>query len=184
MTLLELVILGIALSMDCFAASIATGIVFPKMKIKSILRMVLIFGFAHFFMPVVGYIAGYSVINLISRFDHWLACGLLILIGGKMLYEAWKGEIEEIPDPSKGWLLLILAVATSIDNLAAGLNLAIIKMSLWGPSILFGFTASTFTLIGVVFGKNLGRRFGRSMLILGGLILIAIGINIVLSHNR
>ncbi|MBN1234179.1 MAG: manganese efflux pump [Candidatus Coatesbacteria bacterium] len=182
MDIVSIILLGIALSMDCFSVSIATGIIFQNMKIISKTRIVVSFAIAHSLMTVIGYNAGRSIVESISGIYHWIAFLLLFAIGSKMIYEAWKNKIEEIPDPSSGWLLLALTIATSIDNLAAGFNLAISKVDIIVPSILFGLIVGIISIIGLMFGQRLGKQFGRKMLILGGLILMGLGLRILISH--
>ena len=173
-------LIAIALSLDCFAVAIATGIRFPALKRTRVLNMVISFGFAHILMILIGYIAGSSIVSYVSSFAHWIGSALLFAVGLRMCYEAYKEKIESLPDPSKGWLLIALAVATSIDDLAVGLDMAILKYQILLISILVGLISASFTYLGLYFGRKLGLRLGYKMLYLGGFILIGIGLQVLL----
>jgi putative Mn2+ efflux pump MntP len=121
----------------------------------------------------------------IESFDHWLAFALLSLVGGKMLREAWRDEADQCPrgDPTRGWSLVLLSVATSIDALAVGLSLAILGVEIWLPALVIGLVAGILTLCGMLLGRRIGQAWGRRVEILGGLVLIAIGVKILLEHT-
>ncbi|MEA3421036.1 MAG: manganese efflux pump, partial [Acidobacteriota bacterium] len=116
--------------------------------------------------------------------DHWIAFFLLVFIGGKMIWDAFKKDDGKIAqaDPTKGISLIILSIATSIDALAVGLSLAFLNITILYPSIVIGIVAAIMTIIGILFGKGLGRIAGKKVGILGGLILIGIGIKILIEH--
>ena len=135
-------------------------------------------------MPVIGWYLGSRVAHYIKDYDHWLAFGLLVLIGGKMIREALShGHENRTPsDPTRGWTLVVLSIATSIDALAVGLSMAFLGIEIWVPSVIIGLVAAAMTLVGMVFGKRLGTRFGKRMELIGGIILIGIGIKIVIEH--
>jgi putative Mn2+ efflux pump MntP len=143
------------------------------------------FGFSQFVMPLIGWSAGRAVADLIEACDHWVAFGLLCLVGGKMIVEAFRNkDMEDAPaaDPTRGWNLLMLAVATSIDALAVGLSLALLDTAILYPSVVIGVTAFAMTWAGMVFGARIGACLGRRVGIAGGLILIGIGIRILWEH--
>lgn len=134
-------------------------------------------------MPVVGWLAGSSIEFYIKSFDHWIAFILLILVGGKMIKESYETEHKEYRfNPSRGWSLVILSVATSIDALAVGLSLAVIGTDIWYPAAVIGVITSILSLIGILLGKRIGDRFGKKIETIGGLILCFIGIRIVIEH--
>jgi putative Mn2+ efflux pump MntP len=177
-------LMGIALglAMDAFAVSLASCCRLPRVNVGHVVRLALTFGFFQFLMPVIGWFAGRGFSRWLTAVDHWVAFGLLALIGGKMLWESFRHSEGPAQDPTRGWMLLTLAVATSIDALAVGLSLAFLDESIWWPSIVIGIVAAVLTAIGAVFGSRLGRRFGVWAERFGGLVLIGIGVRILLSH--
>jgi manganese efflux pump family protein len=155
-----------------------------KVHPVQILRTALAFGIAQALMPVIGWAAGRTVIDYISGYDHWVAFGLLAVVGGKMLWETFRGENEckAGADISRGWLLFTLAIATSIDALAVGLSYAFLKISIIYAASIIGVVAFLVTILGFYLGRKAGNLPGRRAKILGGIILIGIGLRILLSH--
>ncbi len=148
-----------------------------------VLRLSCAFGLFQFLMPLIGWLAGSTVVDLIANFDHWIAFGLLVLIGVKMIREAFENEIdEERADQTRGWPLLMLSIATSIDALAVGFSFSLLKMPILYPAVMIGIVCFIMTAVGMVFGKALARIFGRKVEIVGGLVLIGIGIKILIEH--
>jgi putative Mn2+ efflux pump MntP len=134
-------------------------------------------------MPVVGWMAGRTVSHYIAAYDHWVAFLLLTFIGGKMIYEAVRQkESVNHSDPTMGFGLIVLSVATSIDALAVGLGFAVLNVGIIYPSIVIGIVAFFMTVVGMTFGDTLGRIGGKRIEIVGGFILIGIGLKIVLEH--
>ena len=170
--------------MDALAVAIATGIALGKVSGRQTFRLSFHFGLFQFLMPVVGWLAGLSVERYLSGYDHWLAFGLLGFIGGKMMYEALRGGEGEsaAADPTRGVSLVLLSVATSVDSLAVGLSLGVLRVRIWYPAVVIGIVAAALTAIGMHLGAPLGNRFGRKMELLGGLVLIGIGCNILYRH--
>jgi len=185
-----LTLLGIAvgLAMDAFAVAIATGIVLGTVSGRQTFRLAFHFGLFQFLMPVVGYLAGMTVGGYIRGYDHWLAFVLLGYIGGKMVYEGGWGDGEEGSggkDPTRGISLVVLSVATSIDALAVGISLGVLRNEeIIYPGVVIGLVACTFTAAGLHLGKRLGAVFGKRMEIAGGLVLVAIGVKILFDHIR
>jgi len=181
-------IIGIAfaLAMDAFAVSIASSVVLRKVSPRQTFRLSFHFGLFQFLMPVLGWLAGSELVRWFSAYDHWVAFGLLSFIGGKMLYESRRRGEEKLAarDPTRGLRLVMLSFATSIDALAVGLSFAMLEVSVWYPAVIIGFVAAGMTLLGLRLGARLGSRFGRRMEIIGGLVLIAIGISILVDHLR
>ncbi|MBI5576835.1 MAG: manganese efflux pump [Deltaproteobacteria bacterium] len=178
-----LTLLGIAagLAMDALAVAIATGIVLGKVSGRQTFRLAWHFGLFQFMMPVIGWQAGLSVVRYFSGYGHWMAFGLLAFIGGKMIYDAFRenGEEDTPSDPTRGVSLVVLSVATSVDALAAGLSLGVLRLEIWYPAVVIGVVACVFTAAGMHLGAPLGRKFGRKMEVAGGLVLIGIGIRIL-----
>lgn len=135
-------------------------------------------------MPVIGWYLGSTVEPLIAEIDHWIAFLLLAIIGGKMIKAAFSKQKElQSSDPSRGIKLIILSIATSIDALAVGFSLALLRYNIWYPSILIGIITAVLSLIGLFAGNRLGNKFGNIVEVCGGVILISIGIKIVLTHE-
>ncbi len=184
MDFLTLFGIALALAMDAFAVALSAGLMLPKLTGRHLFRFGFHFGLFQALMPVIGWLAGISVRDQIESFDHWLAFGLLSLVGGKMLWEAWQGD-EDTPragDPTRGMSLVLLSIATSIDALAVGLSLAVLGVTIWTPALVIGMIAGILTVCGMLLGRRLGRAWGSRVEIFGGLVLIAIGVKILLEH--
>jgi putative Mn2+ efflux pump MntP len=181
---LSLLGVAVALAMDAFAVSIAAGLNLAPVGRRHTFRLAFHFGLFQFLMPVLGWLAGRQLMVYISALDHWVALGLLGAVGGKMLWDARREE-EEAParaDPSRGWMLVTLSVATSIDALAVGLSIGLLDAPIWIPAVVIGLVAGTLSAVGVRFGSRIGRRGGRIAEAAGGCVLILIGIQILVSH--
>jgi putative Mn2+ efflux pump MntP len=136
-------------------------------------------------MPIIGWYAGESFLDYIRDIDHWVAFSLLFLIGGKMVLDSFRDQrkMEKVPDdPSKGFRLIMLSVATSIDAFAVGLSFAALKIPILYPSVIVGIVAFLMTLLGTRIGPVIGRIAGKRAELLGGLILIIIGVRILIQH--
>ncbi len=184
MSFISILSIALALAMDAFAVALASSVVLRKVSGRQYFRLAFHFGLFQFLMPVIGWLAGSVMAGWLEATDHWAAFGLLVLIGGKMIYEALKKDQKKriVTDPTKGLTLVALSVATSIDAFAVGLSLAILDVSIWYPCLVIGLVAAAMTLIGLRLGSRLGARFGRGMEIIGGLVLIAIGARILIEH--
>src|SRR5665647_719215 len=180
-------ILGIAVAfaMDCFAITIGLACGARGLTMKQAVRMAAYFGGFQFVMPVIGWLAGGRLLGIIQHFDHWVAFGLLALIGGRMIYESVEMSDEEKagrPDQTRGKRLLILALATSIDALAVGLSLGVVRTSIMYPAAIIGVTSFVLTVVGARLGPIVGRIVGKRAELVGGLILIGIGVKILIEH--
>lgn len=178
-------LLGIALglAMDAFAVSIAVGLSLNQVTPRHTFRLAFHFGLFQFLMPVLGWLGGTQLADSIGPYDHWLAFGLLSLVGGKMLWEARCDEKPEgCADPTRGAMLITLSLATSMDALAVGLSMAFMQVSVWGASVVIGLVAATLTAVGIRFGSKLGCRWGRWAEVAGGVVLLFIGTHILVSH--
>ena len=135
-------------------------------------------------MPLLGWLAGSSIVAWIRAWDHWVAFALLAFIGGKMVFEGVfrKEETEYRSDPTRGLTLVLLSIATSIDALAAGLGLGVLGVPILFPCLVIGIVTAFMSALGLLFGKQLGLRFGRGMTVLGGVVLIGIGVRILVVH--
>ncbi|MDQ1265457.1 MAG: manganese efflux pump family protein [Bacteroidota bacterium] len=134
-------------------------------------------------MPIIGWIAGSTIVGLVSRIDHWVAFVILSFIGAKMIIDAMKSDSDSLgKDISKGWQLVSLSIATSIDALAVGFSFGLIGSQIIVPGIIIGITAGSMSLIGIKLGEIMSMKFGHRISVLGGIILILIGVQIVLEH--
>jgi putative Mn2+ efflux pump MntP len=167
--------------------AIGSSIKLCQVRTAQLLRMSLSFGFFQFLMPVVGWAAGHGVAGRIHSVDHWVAFGLLAVVGGHMIWEACQPQAVEGnsgSDPTRGWRLLVLSVATSLDALAVGLSLSLLHISIWLPALVIGAVTMVLTALGLQLGCRLGNVFGRRMDLAGGLLLIGIGVVILLEHGK
>lgn len=184
MPLISTFLIALGLAMDAFAVSIASGMSIPRLTGRHVFRMAFHFGLFQALMPVFGWLAGTTVAPYIATWDHWVAMGLLGFIGTKMLLDARREEADasERGDPTRGWTLVTLSVATSIDALAVGLSLAMLQVGILLPVVVIGLVAAALSTLGISFGHRLGRRWGRRAELIGGLVLIGIGVRIVITH--
>ena len=184
MSFITILIVAVALSMDAFSVSIATGAAYKKTGNLNALKMAFFFGFFQAFMPVIGWLMGLTFRKYIESFDHWVAFALLALVGGKMIYEAiFTKEDQQKNNVMTLALLLILSIATSIDALAVGITFSLITESITKAVIIIGLVTFAFSYIGVFIGEKLGHFFENKIEIAGGLMLWAIGIKILLEHH-
>lgn len=185
MTFWILLAVAVGLAMDAFAASIAVSVSLRSVSRRQVFRLAWHFGLFQALMPVVGWLAGLTVARRIEAWDHWLAFGLLVFVGGRSILAGLKDGDERGQqdfDPTRGVSLVVLSIATSIDALAVGLSFAALGVRVWLPSLVIGLTAAVMTVVGMTAGGALGRRFGRRAEIVGGLVLVAIGLWIVAEH--
>jgi putative Mn2+ efflux pump MntP len=175
--------LALALAMDAFAVALGTGTVLARLTGRHIFRLGFHFGLFQALMPVIGWLAGQTVVRFVSAWDHWIAFGLLALIGARMIREALGGEEKDDDrDPTRGISLVLLSIATSVDALAVGFSLSVIGVSIWFPALIIGLVAGALTVAGMLVGYRIGDRWGPRVEILGGFVLIAIGTRILYEH--
>ena len=169
--------------MDAFAVSIAAGTSGRLAGKRATFRLSFHFGLFQAMMPLIGWYVGVHIAHLIESFDHWVAFALLLLVGGRMIMASFQTEAETFDkDPSRGFNLVLLSVATSIDALAVGLSLAMINISIWYPCLIIGIITAGLSVVGIRAGKYFGEKLGSRMELLGGVILILIGLKILVSH--
>ena len=183
MDFLTLFFIAVGLAMDAFAVSIASGLTMEKLRIRYALRIALFFGVFQAFMPIIGFMAGMSIRDYIFHIDHWIAFGLLAFIGSKMIYESvFLESNDKKMDPNDIQMLLVLSVATSIDALAVGISLSLLKVDIFLPALIIGVVTFILSYLGVLIGKSMGHLFEKKIEVLGGLVLIGIGIRILFEH--
>jgi manganese efflux pump family protein len=183
MSFFEILLIAIGLAADAFAVSVAAGSTGVTRGPRSMVRLSFHFGLFQFIMPVLGWFAGLSVECYVTSFDHWIVCGLLVWVALRMIRSAQTDD-DRIArqDPSRGMMLVVLSVATSLDALAIGLSLALLQVSIWYPSVVIGVVTGTTSFIGILLGQKFSKKFGRRAAKIGGVLLILIGIRILLAH--
>jgi putative Mn2+ efflux pump MntP len=176
-------LIAVGLAMDAFTVSLGVGTAGTARTFRSKFRMAFHFGIFQCLMTLLGWLMGSTVSSLISSVDHWIALALLGYVGFNMIRNSLHSHAEiSTVDPSRGRSLIMLCVATSLDALAVGLSMAMIHTPVVLPSIIIGVVCLVLSGVGLFAGTKLGEIFGKRMEILGGLILLGIGIEIVISH--
>jgi len=180
----SVLLIAIGLSADCFAVALGASTSAKGSSYLQMLRVSLAFGVSQAVMPVLGWLAGKTLVNLISDYDHWVAFALLLIIGGRMIWESFHSKESEAADKdfSRGLTLLTLAVATSIDALAVGLSFAFLRVNIAMAVFTIGGVAFLITGVGFLAGRKAGKLLGERAETLGGIILIGIGLRILLTH--
>jgi len=183
MGFIQILIIALGLAMDAFAVSIAAGTSGRVTTYQSAVRLSLHFGLFQFFMPIIGWFLGTKIQPLIAAVDHWVAFFLLFIVGFRMIRSGLNQHLRLFSeDPSQGITLILLSVATSIDALAIGLGLAMLRIKIFYPCLVVGIITALLSFLGVHMGTRLGIKFGKKMEVLGGLILMVIGSKILISH--
>jgi len=183
MDLITTVFIAFGLAMDCFAVSLGIGASRTAIASRPIFRLFFHFGIFQGGMTFLGWLVGASLVSIISSVDHWIAFALLSWVGVRMLILGTSMKEEpNRPDPSRGKELIMLAVATSIDALAVGLSLAMLKVDILAACLLIAGITMALSLAGLLIGNGLGSRFGKRMEIVGGLVLVGIGVRILIEH--
>lgn len=183
MGVVTLLSLAVAVSMDAFAVSICKGLALQKIKLKQYALVGLWFGGFQALMPVIGYFLGGKFMDKISSFDHWVAAGLLAIIGINMIREALSKDEEKVDKSLDIKTMFMLAVATSIDALAVGISLSVFDINIWLSVLCIGVTTFMFSAAGLKIGSLFGTRHKSKAEFVGGAILIILGIKTILEHT-
>jgi putative Mn2+ efflux pump MntP len=180
----NLLAIAFALAMDAFAVALVTGLTLKPLTGRDVFRLSFHFGLFQALMPLIGWSAGRALYSYIASVDHWVAFALLAVVGGRMMWSGREGAEDKsgATNPTRGWDLVLLSVATSIDALAVGLSLALVGSEILIPSLVIGFVAAALTFTGMLVGKRVGALWGKRVEVLGGLILVAIGVRILFEH--
>lgn len=189
MTGLEIWLLAIGLAMDCFAVSIASGIILKRTRWKPMLVMAFAFGLFQAIMPFIGWMCAKTFSHLIESVDHWIAFAILAFLGVRMILESVKEEEScQLFNPTKLKVVITMAVATSIDALAVGISFAFLGVqeytAILSPILIIGFVSFVMSLLGLIFGIQCGCGIARKLKaeLWGGIILILIGTKILIEH--
>ena len=184
MGFLSILLVALGLSADCFAVALGGSIAMKSLSRLRVLRTAIAFGLFQALMPLAGWLIGQTVVDLIADYDHWVAFGLLAIVGGHMLWESFhqRDGRAERTDITRGWPLLVLSFATSIDALAVGLTFPFLEVNVLVAIPTIGVVAFAATIIGFLLGRKVGKLAGSWAAAVGGLLLIAIGLRILLTH--
>lgn len=184
MSIFEIILLAIGLSMDSLAVSVTSGSIIKTCSMRNVLKIGIIFAAFQAGMTVTGYLCGIGFRQLIEAFDHWIAFILLLYLGGKMIKDSFsEKEEDEKVNPLCMKTLCGLGIATSIDALAVGISLALLKTPLVPVASIVAIVTLIFSMSGVVLGHNIGRKIDLKLDLIGGIILIAIGAKILIEHT-
>jgi putative Mn2+ efflux pump MntP len=184
MSYIAIILLAFSVAADAFAVSVATGISERKIRKQDAFRMAFSFWLFQAVMPIIGFMVASMFARVIGAYDHWIAFGLLLYIGGNMTYEWWRRDDEnkEVKNTFSIQSLIILGIATSIDALAVGVSLTATTDNILLPALCIGGVTFVLSFIGVEFGKRWWEQIGKNAEIIGGLVLIGIGTKILISH--
>lgn len=182
MGIIEMIVIGFGLAMDATAVSIGKGLSVKRVELSHVLKVGLWFGGFQALMPIIGYLLATQFASFVVEIDHWIAFGLLLLIGLNMIRETLWGE-EEAMDSDFGLrTMALMAIATSIDALAVGVSLAFVRANIWVAASVIGVVTFTLSALGLYLGRKIGSRLGSKAGVLGGVVLIIIGVKILIEH--
>lgn len=182
MDIIQLLILAVSLSMDAFAVAICKGLAFGRIRLRQALVVGLYFGVFQAAMPTIGYFLGMGFRQYIESFDHWIAFGLLAFLGVRMIIEAVRGGEEEVSSSLDIREMTLLAIATSIDALAAGISLSVLDASIGTAALFIGIITFTLSVAAVYIGGYIGAKFKKPAELAGGAALVLLGIKVLIDH--
>ncbi len=183
MSFFSILSISFGLAMDAFAVSVSGGAAVSRDKIKKLMLLALSFGVFQGLMPLLGWWCAGSFRVHIESYDHWIAFGLLAIIGGKMVYESFGDSDDNSDFKLNLWSIIVLSVATSIDAFAAGAGLSCVGAGIFVPVIVIGLVTFLLSSAGVLIGKRTGRLLEKKAVLIGGIVLIGIGIKILIEHK-
>lgn len=183
MELLTIILIAIGLSFDTFAVSVSSGLILKEIDFFKATRIAITFALFQAAMPLIGWLAGSEIKEYARNFDHWIAFGILALLGVKMIYESLKSDPgARTLNPLELKVMIGMAVATSIDALVVGFSFALLDYKILISVGIIGAVTYIVAMLGMLFGKKIGARMGRRMEILGGMMLFLIGLKILIEH--
>jgi putative Mn2+ efflux pump MntP len=184
LSIIEIIALAFSLSLDCFAVSLALSASGYLNDRRAVFRISFHFGLFQSLMPIAGWSVGAQIEPYIASFDHWIASALLAFVAVRMILASRETpSTEPAGDPSRGWTLVTLSTATSIDALAVGLGLAALGINVWYPSVIIGLVTMIVSLLAIAGGKRARRSLGSHAQIIGAVVLLIIALKVVLSHH-
>lgn len=187
MQLASLLLIALAMSCDAFAIAVSRGVAMKKPSLSQALKNGLLFGLTETIIPLLGWLLGYVAVQYVSSWDHWIVFGLLLILGLRMIKSGFSDKADEQTKPVQNtpfWLLLLLAISTSLDSFALGISLAFIEVNIVLAACMIGAATFIMVTIGIMLGRKLGELVGRRAEIFGGLILILIGSWTLYDHLR
>ncbi len=183
MSFLVIFLIALSMAMDAFAVCLGAGTLNECMGPRPTFRLAFHFGWFQFLMPVLGWLAGTTIVRYIANYDHWVAFGLLGFVGVRMVRSGFgSAEEKSKTDPSRGWTLILLSIAVSIDALAVGFSLGMMNVIIWYPAAVIGVVTALVSWLGLRLGNKLGEKFGKRMEVIGGIVLLLIGARILIMH--
>ena len=182
MELFDISLMGIGLAADACAVSLSSGLAIRHIKLNKALKIALAFGVFQAIMPLIGWFTSLSFRELFMQIDHWIAFSLLAVVGSKMIYETFQEETEKKFNPLDNYTLIGLAIATSIDALAVGLSLSVLKISILSTAAVIGMITFFLCFISVYLGHKWGKLCKFKLEIIGGIILIFLGSKILIAN--
>lgn len=183
MSFLVILLISLSMAMDAFAVCLGAGTLAETTGPRPTFRLAFHFGLFQFIMPVLGWFAGMNIVRYIRNYDHWVAFGLLAFVGIRMVRSGFGSKEEKKrTDPSRGWTLVLLSIAVSIDALAVGFSLGLVGVKIWYPAVVIGIVTGLVSWLGLRLGNKLGEKFGQRMEVIGGIVLLLIGIRILILH--
>lgn len=189
MNAITTLLLALGMSMDAFAAALARGASGGRKSAPALLKTALVFGSVEMCAPLVGWAAGTAAARFISEWDHWVAFTLLLGLGLRMIREGCSAddgdegrEVAEKTTKRGAWLLVLTAVATSIDSMIVGVGLAFLQVNILATALAIGAATTLMAAVGLSLGRVLGTGFGKRAEIAGGLVLIGIGMSVLVQH--
>ncbi|MEA4985715.1 putative manganese efflux pump MntP [bioreactor metagenome] len=182
MGIVEIIFLGLGLSFDTFAVSVSTGLLKNSIRFWQGVRVAVVLAFFQALMPLLGWFGGTQVASYISEIDHWIAFGLLSVVGIKMIIEAFKAEEDKKNNSLSFRVLVLMGIATSMDALVVGVSLAFFEIRILQSIVIIGFITFLAAMIGMLIGKSSNKKSGKKIEIVGGVLLIGIGLKILMEH--
>lgn len=183
MDLITIAAIALGLSFDTFAVSLSCGVIESKIRFRNAMRIAFILALFQGGLTVLGYFLGSTVSGYIEKYDHWIAFLLLMFLGIRMILGGLRGEQERVALDVNRWpVMLTMAVGTSIDAFAVGISLAILKVQIWTAGVVIGAVTFLASMTAIRIGKSAGSRLGSRVEVIGGIILAAIGIRILVEH--
>lgn len=178
-------LIALGLSADCFAVAVSSSVSIRAPSTVQLLRISLAFAASQALMPLLGWLAGRTVVDLVEAYDHWVAFAILAVVGSRMIWESFhsKGNRSKGRDITKGVPLVALSIATSIDALAVGLSFAFLEVNMALASSTIGIVAFVVTAMGFLLGRQAGNLVEKGAEVVGGVVLIGIGLRILLTHT-
>lgn len=184
MGFLTILVIATGLSFDTFAVSVSSGLAMPKISFRDAFKVAFVLAFFQAAMPLIGWLAGTGLSKYASDYDHWIAFGLLTLLGGKMIFESFRNDEQDNNfNPLDFKVQVMMAIATSIDALIVGVSFAFLEFRIILSTLIIGSVTFIVSMLGMLFGKKVGAKLGKRMEIIGGVILMAIGLKILLEHT-